>query len=83
VFDPAPKRSDLDLFELTFRDEIAALQLDRLSTTLQRVYEKMPHYRRTFDNKGIHPNYLRSLPNRAALHVNRHRVSTSIGALSC
>jgi phenylacetate-CoA ligase len=54
---PAP----LDPIETASRDEIAALQLQRLKTTLQRAYENVPHYRRAFDAKGVHPEDLRSL----------------------
>ena len=40
---PAP--GELDAIETASRDEIVALQLQRLKATLQRVYDKVPHYR--------------------------------------
>ena len=47
------------------RDEIAALQLQRLQTTLHRVYERVPHYRQKFDAVGAHPDDLKSLDDLA------------------
>lgn len=56
---PAP--GELDPIETASRDEIAALQLTRLRATLQRAYDNVPHYRKAFDAKGVHPNDLKSL----------------------
>ena len=56
---PAP--GELEPIETASRDEIAALQLARLRTTLQRAYDNVPHYRRAFDAKGVHPDDLKSL----------------------
>ena len=47
--------------ETASRDEIAALQLDRLRATLHRAYEAVPHYRAAFDAAGVHPDDLRDL----------------------
>ena len=47
------------------RDEISALQLQRLQATLQRVYERVPHYRNKFDAAGVHPGDLKSLDDLA------------------
>lgn len=41
------------------RDEIAALQLQRLQATLQRAYERVPHYRAKFDAAGVKPDDLK------------------------
>jgi phenylacetate-CoA ligase len=46
-------------------DELRALQLDRLRETLRRVYEKVPHYRRTFEDAGVTPSDLQSLEDLA------------------
>ncbi|MEJ8855688.1 phenylacetate--CoA ligase PaaK [Variovorax robiniae] len=51
----------LDPIERASRDEIAALQLKRLKATLQNVYENVPHYRKAFDAKGVHPDDLKTL----------------------
>jgi len=56
---PAP--GDLEPIEKASRDEIAALQLKRLQDTLQRAYDNVPHYRKAFDDKGVHPRDLRQL----------------------
>lgn len=51
--------------ETTSRDEIASLQFDRLRWTLHHAYENVPHYRRAFDAKGVHPDDLHSLEDLA------------------
>ncbi len=43
------------------RADLAALQLDRLKTTLERAYAKVPHFRRKFDAAGVKPESLTSL----------------------
>jgi phenylacetate-CoA ligase len=47
------------------RDEIAALQTQRLRDTLRRVYENVPHYRQKFDAAGVHPDDFRELKDLA------------------
>ena len=56
---------ELEAIERASRDEIEALQLARLRTTLQTVYERVPHYRSRFDAAGVHPDDLRSLSDLA------------------
>src|SRR5579884_1261980 len=41
------------------RSALADLQLERLRGVLQRAYDKVPHYRKTFDAAGIKPNDLK------------------------
>lgn len=60
---PAP--GDLEPIERASRDEIAALQLERLKTTVHRAYERVPHYRQSFDAQGVHPEDLKSLDDLA------------------
>lgn len=60
---PAP--GDLEPIERASRDELQALQLQRLQGTLQRAYENVPHYRRTFETAGVHPADCRSLADLA------------------
>ncbi|MEJ8848925.1 phenylacetate--CoA ligase PaaK [Variovorax rhizosphaerae] len=55
----------LDPIERASRDEIAALQLQRLKATLQNVYDNVPHYRQAFDAKGVHPDDLKTLADLA------------------
>jgi phenylacetate-CoA ligase len=56
-----PSPGDLEPIETASRDEIAALQLQRLQATLQRAYDKVPHYRQAFDSRGVHPGDLKQL----------------------
>lgn len=55
----------LDPIERASRDEITALQLQRLKTTLNHVYKNVPHYRKAFDDKGVHPDDLKQLKDLA------------------
>ncbi len=63
--DLTPKRSDLDPIEIASRDEIAALQLERMKWSLAHAYENVPFYRQSFDNAGVHPDDLKSLADLA------------------
>ena len=56
----APRPVELDPIERASRDEIAALQLARLRGTLAHVYANVPHYRRAFDDAGVHPDDLKT-----------------------
>ncbi|KQW65184.1 phenylacetate--CoA ligase PaaK [Methylibium sp. Root1272] len=56
---PAP--GDLEAIETASRDEISALQLQRLRATLRHAYDRVPHYRRAFDAQGVHPDDLKQL----------------------
>ena len=51
----------LDPMERASRDEITALQISRLKTTLNLAYRNVPHYRKAFDAQGIHPDDLKQL----------------------
>ncbi|CAM4217411.1 phenylacetate--CoA ligase PaaK [Comamonas aquatilis] len=50
-----------EAIETASRDEIEALQLQRLRWTLQHAYDHVPHYRQAFDAAGVHPADLKSL----------------------
>ena len=60
---PAP--GQLDAIETASRDEITALQLQRLRQTLQLAYDKVLHYRQAFDAAGVHPHDLKTLADLA------------------
>ena len=60
-----PARKDLDRIEVASRDEIAALQLERLKATVALVYEKVPAYRAKFDTAGVRPTDLGTLDDLA------------------
>jgi len=63
VKQPAP--GDLEPIETASRDELAALQLQRLRWSLQHAYDHVPHYRKAFDAKGVHPSDCQSLADLA------------------
>ncbi len=63
VKQPAP--GDLEPIETASRDEITALQLQRLRHTLSHAYTNVAHYRQAFDAKGVHPSDLRQLSDLA------------------
>ena len=65
MLDLTPRREDLDPIEIASRDEIAALQLRRLKTTLALAYAKVPHYRAAFDAAGMHPDQVKGLADLA------------------
>ncbi|HEY6135830.1 MAG TPA: phenylacetate--CoA ligase PaaK [Rubrivivax sp.] len=56
---------DLEPIEKASADELQALQLRRLQATLGVAYDKVPHYRRTFDANGVHPSDCRTLADLA------------------
>ena len=56
---------ELEPIERASRDEIAALQLQRLQWTLRHCYDNVPHYRKTFDAAGVHPDDVRELSDLA------------------
>ena len=51
----------LEAIEVASRDEITALQIERLKCTLQNVYESVPAYRKKFDEVGVHSSDFRRL----------------------
>lgn len=52
---------DLEPIERASRDEIQALQLQRLKATLKHAYDNVAHYRHAFEAQGVHPDDCRSL----------------------
>src|SRR5579863_806102 len=55
----------LDPIETASRDEITALQRERLAWTLRHAYTNVAHYRAAFDAAGVHPDDFRSLEDLA------------------
>ncbi|KIS26234.1 phenylacetate--CoA ligase [Arthrobacter sp. SPG23] len=51
----------LDREETISRDELEALQLSRLQHTVAYAYDRVPLYKRKFDEHGVHPTDLREL----------------------
>ena len=60
-----PAKGDLEPIETASRDELQALQLQRLQWSVQHAYDNVPHYRKAFDAKGVHPRDLRTLADLA------------------
>ena len=60
---PAP--GELEPIERASRDELQALQLERMQWTLKHAYDNVPHYRAAFDAAGVHPGELKSLADLA------------------
>ncbi|CAN0048693.1 unnamed protein product, partial [Chrysoparadoxa australica] len=63
--DLTPSKDSLDQIEIASRDEISALQLDRLKWSLRHAYDNVAHYRDSFDAAGVHPDDLTSLSDLA------------------
>ena len=61
MLDLAPRSDELEPIERASKDELAALQLERLQWTLRHAYEHVPLYRARFDQVDLHPDDCRSL----------------------
>ncbi len=57
----APDKSTLEPIERASRDEVEALQLERLKWTVRHAYENVARYKQKFDDHGVHPDDLRAL----------------------
>ncbi|KQV32820.1 phenylacetate--CoA ligase PaaK [Massilia sp. Root335] len=60
-----PQPGELEPIERASRDELQALQLERLKWSLTHAYENVAHYRRAFDEAGVHPDDLKTLADLA------------------
>jgi len=60
---PAP--GELEGIETASRDELQALQLQRLKWTLRHAYDNVAHYRTAFDAAGVRADDLRTLDDLA------------------
>jgi len=52
--------AELEPIERASRDELAALQLERLRAAVRGAYERVPFYREAFERAGAHPHDLRA-----------------------
>jgi phenylacetate-CoA ligase len=57
----SPHAGELEPIEIASRDELAALQLQRLRWSLRHAYDNVAHYRTAFERAAVHPDDLRSL----------------------
>jgi phenylacetate-CoA ligase len=53
--------AEMEPIERASRDELQALQLERLRSSLRHAYDNVLHYRQTFAAAGVHPDDLRDL----------------------
>ncbi|NVD99038.1 phenylacetate--CoA ligase PaaK [Massilia sp. BJB1822] len=60
-----PAASELEPIERASRDELQALQLERMQWSLKHAYDNVPHYRAAFDAAGVHPDDLKTLADLA------------------
>lgn len=60
-----PEPTELDRYEIASRDDIRALQRERLAWSLRHAYENVPHYRAKFDAAGVTPDQFKDLPDLA------------------
>ncbi len=60
-----PSPGELEPIETASRDELQALQLQRLKWSLRHAYDNVAHYKAAFDAAGVHPDDLRTLADLA------------------
>ncbi|MCK6375561.1 MAG: phenylacetate--CoA ligase [Zoogloea sp.] len=60
-----PEAADLDPIEKASRDEISALQLERLKWSVRHSYDNVEPYRKRCQEKGVHPDDLKQLADLA------------------
>ncbi len=61
---PAPKEL-LDPIEIASRDQITALQTERMKWSLTHAYNNVEHYRKKCQEKGVHPDDFKDLKDLA------------------
>jgi phenylacetate-CoA ligase len=61
----SPRPGDLDPIETASRDEITALQLQRLQWSVRHTYDNVAPYRKRCEEAGVHPDDLKSLADLA------------------
>lgn len=60
-----PQPGELDAIETASRDEIAALQLQRLQWSIGHTYNNVAHFRQKCEAMGVHPGDLKTLADLA------------------
>jgi phenylacetate-CoA ligase len=55
----------LEPIETASTDELRSVQLQRLRASIEHAYANVPHYRRRFEQAGVHPDDLRTLDDLA------------------
>ena len=67
MLDLTPRPGDLDPIETAPVEELRALQLERLRWSVRHAYDNVAHYRRSFDEAGVHPDHIETLADLARL----------------
>lgn len=63
--DLSPKSGELEPIETASRDEIMAVQLERMKWSLTHAYNNVPMYKQRFDETGVHPDDLNDIKDLA------------------
>jgi phenylacetate-CoA ligase len=62
-----PRKEDLEPIEYASRDEISALQNQRLAWSLSHAYENVPLFKKRFDENDVHPSDFKNLEDLAKM----------------
>jgi len=60
-----PQSAGLEPIEIASRDEISALQLQRLQWSVRHTYDNVAHFKAKCEAKGVHPDDLKTLADLA------------------
>jgi len=63
--DLSPVAGELEAIESASQDELQALQLERMQWSLSHAYDNVAHYKKAFDDLGVHPSDLQALTDLA------------------
>ncbi|MBC8268536.1 MAG: phenylacetate--CoA ligase [Rhodospirillaceae bacterium] len=66
-------KAALDPIETASRDEISALQLERLKWSVKHAYDNVDHYKNSFDEAGVHPDDIQSLSDLPKFPLSRKK----------
>ena len=69
----APAKDALDPIENASRDEISALQLERLKWSVKHAYDNVEHYKLGFDEAGVHPDDIQTLSDLSKFPLSRKK----------
>ncbi|MDD9347780.1 phenylacetate--CoA ligase PaaK [Mumia sp.] len=62
---PPSRGGGLEAIETASVDELRALQLERLKTSIRRCYDHVPHYHASLTEAAVHPDDIRTLDDLA------------------
>ncbi|NQV47472.1 MAG: phenylacetate--CoA ligase [Rhodospirillaceae bacterium] len=69
----APSKDEMDPIENASRDEISALQLERLKWSVRHAYDNVEHYKKIFGEAGVHPDDLQDFSDLVKFPMARKR----------